>query len=103
MIVSATIASPIAWTHHYAVLLPLFALVLPGLLAIEHGAHARRALLVLLAASFLLIANTWRAVNQLAETPFNFLQSYVLFGGLVFLGILYRLRALQAARAAASR
>ena len=100
MIVSATIASPIAWTHHYAVLLPLFALALPAALEIERG---RRALLLLMAASFLLIADTWRAVNQLAETPFNFLQSYVLFGGLVFLGILYRLRALQAVRAAASR
>ena len=31
-------------------------------------------------------------LNRLAETPFNFLQSYVLFGGLLLLFRLYRLR-----------
>jgi len=33
-------------------------------------------------------------VNRLfAETSVNFVQSYVFFGGLLFLGLLYRLRA----------
>jgi hypothetical protein len=97
VVATSTIASPIAWTHHYAVLLPLFALALPGVLALE---RARGPLLVLLAVSYLLIANTWRALNQLADTPWNFLQSYVLFGGLLFLAILYRVRSLQAKPAA---
>ena len=89
VIVSVTMASPIAWTHHYAVLLPLFALALPEALRVRDG---RSTHLALLAVSYLLVANTYRAVNQLAETPVNFLQSYVLLGGLLFLYLLYRLR-----------
>lgn len=89
VVTSVTLASPVAWTHHYAVLLPLFAVAVPSCLA----ARDRRALLGVLAVSFLLVANTWRVSNRLANTPWNFVQSYVLFGGLLFLALLYRLRA----------
>ena len=93
VIVSVTLASPVAWTHHYAVFLPLFALALPACLA---AGVQRRGLLFALAVSFLLIANTYRVVNRLADTPWGFLQSYVFFGGLLFLALLYRLRATAA-------
>ncbi len=96
VIVSVTLASPVAWTHHYAVFLPLFALVLPTCLA---AAPSRGISLWMLGGSFLLIANTYRAANRLAETPWGFLQSYVLFGGLLFLALLYRLRATAAREA----
>lgn len=92
VITSATLASPVAWTHHYGVLLPLFAVVLPACLVDRD----RRALLAGLAVSFLLVADTWRIANRLADTPWGFLQSYVLFGGLLFLALLYRLRAVAA-------
>jgi hypothetical protein len=87
--VSATLASPVAWTHHYAVLLPVFAAAAPATWTARSLGAAR---FVLLAVSYLLIANNFRALNRLAETPFNFLQSYVLFGGLLLLFHLYRLR-----------
>ena len=89
VIASVTIASPIAWTHHYGVFLPLFALALPEALAPGRG---RALLLSLLAVSYLLVANNYRALNRLADTPWNFLQSYVLAGGLLFVFLLYRLR-----------
>ncbi len=90
LIVSATIASPIAWTHHYGVLLPIFALALPAVLKTSRG---RRLQLAALGVSYLLVANNYRVVNRLfAETAFNIVQSYVLFGGLLFLALLYRLR-----------
>ena len=86
-----TIASPIVWTHHYGVFLPLFALTLPVVLETRRG---RRLNLAVLAVSYLLVANNYRVVNRLfAETSVNFVQSYVFFGGLLFLGLLYRLRA----------
>jgi len=91
LIVSATIASPIVWTHHYGVFLPLFALALPAVLEKSRG---RRLNLAMLAASYLLVANNYRVLNRLfAETPLNFVQTYVFFGGLLFLALLYRLRA----------
>jgi hypothetical protein len=51
-----------------------------------------------LALSYLLIANNYRALNRLAETPLDFLQSYVFFGGLLLLVHLVRLRRTQAQR-----
>lgn len=95
VVASVTLASPIAWTHHYGVFLPLFALALPRALAVGPG---RAVSLSLLAASYLLVANNYRALNRLADTPWNFAQSYVFFGGLLFVFVLYRLRA-EAARA----
>ena len=92
-IVATTLASPVAWIHHYAVLLPLFALALP---AVAESRESRRVLLCMLAAAFLLVANTYRVTNRLADTPLNFLQSYVFFGGLLFLALLYRLRSAAA-------
>jgi hypothetical protein len=92
-IVTLTIASPVAWIHHYAVLLPLFALVLPR---VAESVASRRALAWMLAGSFLLVSNTYRVTNRFAETPWSFLQSYVFFGGLLFLALLYRLRGLAA-------
>ncbi len=80
--VSLTIASPIAWEHHYGVLLPAFALV-AGMLADD----VRK--LVLLAFSYIFVSNFIPAFNLLAETPFNFAQSYTLAGGLLFLLIMH--------------
>jgi hypothetical protein len=89
----ATLASPVAWTHHYGVLLPVFAAALPATWAASSLGAARFAPL---AVSYLLIANNYRALNRLAETPLNFLQSTVFFGGLLLLFHLIRLRRGQA-------
>jgi len=86
VILCSTLAAPTVWTHHYGVTLPLFALALPALLALDRQRH--RGLLIALVAAFMLISNNYRVLNRLADTPLNFLQSYVYFGGLLFLAVL---------------
>lgn len=82
-----TMASPIAWEHHYSLLLPIFAAVLPAVLA-----AGKRWMVWTLAAAFALSANIYPMVNSLANTRLNFLQSHLFFGGLILLVLLYRLR-----------
>jgi alpha-1,2-mannosyltransferase len=81
--VSLTIASPIAWDHHYGALLPAF-----GLFAATHT--GRGATLFLIVMSFIFVSNFIPAFNLLAETPYNFLQSYMLAGGLLLLLLMHR-------------
>ena len=83
-----TIASPIAWEHHYSILLPLFAAALPAVLASGRGGWTTWAL----AGAFSLTANIYPAVNSLADTLLNFLQSHLFFGALVLLLVLWRIR-----------
>lgn len=85
---SFTIASPVAWEHHYGILLTIFAAVLP--LAIKHRKQ-HPAWLILLAAAFLLTSNIYLFVNQLALSSLNFLQSYLFFGAVILLAVLYRM------------
>lgn len=75
---SLTMASPIAWEHHYGVLLPIFAYI-AGSLA---GSFRK---LIILAISYIFVSNYVAGFNMLSQTPFNFLQSYTLAGGLVLL------------------
>lgn len=84
MALSATIASPIAWEHHYGVLFPIFAVMLP----LCWGRPAR---LAVLAGSYLVVSQFISITNALADTAWNFLQSYLFFAALVVLGALYRL------------
>jgi len=81
-----TIASPIAWEHHYSILLPVFAATLPGVLAPGRGGWKIWALAV----AFILTANIFPVVNFLAATRLNFLQSHLFFGALVLLLVLWR-------------
>lgn len=83
-----TLASPIAWEHHYGILLPIFAVTLPIILA---SASPQRGITIL-AIAFVLSSNFYDIVNRLANSPMNFLQSYLFFGAFLFLIYLYRLR-----------
>lgn len=86
---AATLASPIAWEHHYGMLLPLFALLLPRLVrAPELG----RATLPLLALAYVLSGHTLRVTDALAGSAWNVLQSYTLAGGLIVFALLLRSR-----------
>ena len=80
--VSLTIASPIAWEHHYGMFLPVFAFIA------GRFSGKPRALLIL-AISYLLVSNFFAVFNLLAQTPFNIFQSYTLAGGLIFLLLLH--------------
>jgi hypothetical protein len=88
-VLSFTVAAPIAWDHHYGIALPIFAVVLPATLA---APRPLRGGLAMLGAAWVLLANRYRFVDATANTPLNFVQSTLLFGALLLLGLLYRLR-----------
>jgi hypothetical protein len=89
MSLCATIASPIAWEHHYGVLLPLAGTALALLSA---GAAAHRTALVVLVVSWVLTANYLPVANHSSDTWLNFIQSYLFFAALMLLGVLVYLR-----------
>jgi len=91
-VLSFTIASPIAWEHHYGILLPIFAFALPASLDNKVGPIAS---LGILAISYALCSNYYQFTNASADTWFNFIQSYLLFGAALLLIHLYRLRNVQ--------
>jgi alpha-1,2-mannosyltransferase len=82
MLVSVTLASPIAWEHHYGVLLPIFAIVVASV-------PPRRGWIVWLAASYVLVSTFFAASKLLAPSLLNVAQSYRLAGGALLLGLLY--------------
>jgi hypothetical protein len=85
MTLSITIASPIAWEHHYGTIFPVFAILLASVIT-----DRRR--LVLLTVSYVLISNYIPATNLLASTVFNIAQSYLLAGAIVVLMLLHTAR-----------
>jgi alpha-1,2-mannosyltransferase len=85
MLVSATVAAPIAWEHHYGVLLPVFAIVLPR-------ATERRAWTAWLVVSYVLASNFFAVSRLLAGSAWNLGQSYLFAGALVLLALTYALR-----------
>ncbi|MFM9846907.1 MAG: glycosyltransferase family 87 protein [Hyphomicrobiaceae bacterium] len=82
MALSCTMASPIAWEHHYGILLPIYAVAL---------AHAldSRARLAWLGISYVLVSTFIAAANMLAATPLNVLQSTGLAGAVIILVLLH--------------
>src|SRR5262249_31347361 len=82
MALSLTMASPIAWEHHYGILLPVFAV----LLAHSLGKWPR---LVGVVASYVVISNFYPVANVLAWSYWNFAQSYLLFAAIVVLVLLH--------------
>jgi alpha-1,2-mannosyltransferase len=93
---SVTMASPIAWDHHYGILLP--ALVLAAGLALRLPA-ARRWWLLVLGIAFALGGSLWEPLAFVEDPPANIVQSYVLAAGAAALFVMYRLGPV-AARAA---
>jgi len=87
MTLAATMASPIAWTHHYGILPPLLALLLAS--AWE---DSRRVPAGWLLASYLLAANCFAFTLYLAATPLNFLETHLYAGAWIALVLLVRLR-----------
>jgi hypothetical protein len=84
-LLAITITSPIAWIHHYGVVLPLLAATAPAILASRPWGRATGPAL---AAAFLLIGqhitplSTWTVLRGIT-------QSYSLAGGLVVLVLLF--------------
>lgn len=88
---SLTLASPIAWEHHYGITLAMFAV----LLASCAGGH-----LAWLGASYILIGTLMQLTNLLAATPWNVAQSTLFVGALILLVLLHRQPAVDERRLA---
>jgi alpha-1,2-mannosyltransferase len=85
MALSITIASPIAWEHHYGTIFPILAVLLAGVIG-----DRRR--LLLLTISYVLISNYIPVTNLLASTVFNVAQSYLFAGAITVLLLLHTAR-----------
>ena len=83
MALCLTLASPIAWEHHFGITLPMFAILL---------ATADRRHLPWLALSYVLIATFVPVTNLLAHTAGNVAQSTLFAGALILLAILVAAR-----------
>ena len=85
---SITMASPIAWDHHYGLLLPILVLAAGVAGSVD---NAPRWALPALMASAVATGNLWEPLIDVEAPPGNLVQSYVLAGALIALVTLYRL------------
>ena len=83
---ATTMASPIAWEHHYGVALPIF---VAAYRICAVGSKRTRAAL---AVSYVLMANCLWVTKALAASRLNVLESYLFFGAIVLLVVLVRCR-----------
>lgn len=97
ILLAATMASPIAWEHHYGVLLPIFAVMAPACVALRPWGRWG---IVILVAAYILASQRIDLINRLADTPFNFVQSYLFFAAFAVWGLLFALAARWPAAAA---
>jgi alpha-1,2-mannosyltransferase len=86
----ATLASPVAYTHHYGLILPVFWLLL---LRLGSEEKPRVMLYCLLALSYALFSDSFAILSTLADTHWNFLQSMPMFGAFILMGLLFTVRA----------
>lgn len=87
--VALTLASPLAWEHHYGVLLPILAVALVATL--ERPVRGR-ASLALLAVCGLIASNYFEALGRLSGTVWNPLQSLLFGAAIALLALLLGLR-----------
>jgi alpha-1,2-mannosyltransferase len=87
VLVTAVLASPVAYEHHYGFMLPIFWLVFTTIQAHERPGWVPMVALVF---AYALCTKFIPFTELLASTRLNFLQSYMLFGGIVLLFLLYR-------------
>lgn len=88
LILSLTISSPIAWEHHFGVLIPIFALIAPICVSQK---VAGKYTVPILSVAFFLTSQRLDFTRMFADTYFNFLQSYLFFGAITVLWLLYRI------------
>jgi hypothetical protein len=78
-----TMASPVAWEHHYGIALPAYIVIAAA--CVRRGDDVRRWLLAAVVGSWVLVGANLQAFNLLGDTYLNPLQSYVLFGAILLL------------------
>ena len=84
----SVMGSPIAWDHHYGIMLPLYVILLLSILS-EPASRSRNWCLAALALSWLLSANLLSFTDLLADTRLNFVQANLFFGALMLLPLLF--------------
>jgi len=85
---SCTIASPVAWEHHYGILLVIFAFLLSHLLPGQPSFSIRSMAFFVLA--YTLASNYLPIFNRVANVPvLNIVQSYLFIAALIVLVFLY--------------
>jgi hypothetical protein len=80
VMLASTIGAPVAWEHHYGVLVPIVAAVSPAIVAAAPFGSATSPLLF---ASALVAANFFQVAHRFDRTWLNPLQSYLLFAALM--------------------
>jgi len=85
MAISSTMASPIAWEHHYGIIFPIYPVMMVA-------AWQRPILLAVLATSYVIASHYLPVSYKFAHTALNVVQSYLFFAALLLLGVMYRFR-----------
>jgi hypothetical protein len=84
---AVTLTAPVAWEHHYGILLPIYAAMIPfAIVRRPLGRWTSAAV----AMSFLVAANYFQFTNHFADTWLNPLQSYLLAAALLVWLVIYR-------------
>ena len=84
-----TMASPIAWVHHYNILLPAYVVALKAGLDRWRGKTVWWWVLALLVASFVLVGYPLIPASDPTLPSIDLLQSHVLIGGFLLLIVLF--------------
>jgi alpha-1,2-mannosyltransferase len=83
------VASPVAWEHHYGVLLPILAVVAPAAIARRIWGTITPIYLGLV---LLLVSQRLDEITNLVATTYlNVMQSHVFIGALIILAVTYQL------------
>ncbi|WP_076998246.1 glycosyltransferase family 87 protein [Variovorax sp. KK3] len=101
VMLTLTMASPIAWDHHYALLLPVFAVVFPA--AVKRQPFGAWTMPVLFVTLTLSCQSFVGPTNLAAGSVWNVLQSYQFAGAVMALVLLYRLSWLEQPLPSAAR
>jgi alpha-1,2-mannosyltransferase len=83
---ATTLTAPLAWEHHYGILVPIYAAVTPFVIA-QRPRDGWIA--VAIGTSYLIAANYVQFTNHFADTRLNPLQSYLLAAAVLVWGLIY--------------
>lgn len=92
-----TIASPVAWIHHYGIMMPIFVLLFLEIARRGDDQRGRPLFLwmgicFVVAANLVLANERWSGIAAFVDERVNVLESYLLFAALGTLALLHRLR-----------
>jgi alpha-1,2-mannosyltransferase len=82
-----TVTAPVAWEHHYGILVPIYAAVSPFVIVQRPVGRFTGPTIAL---SYLVASNYFQFTNRFADTRLNPLQSYLLGAALLLWLLLYR-------------